>query len=144
MVELGDPQSFKRALADRVEEIRDDQLEAMIDVAIREGNKVLTEQAPPEGASLDEWNTQPIADSVRKVKTADGWEAIWTHPHADKLEVGVRPHEIEGNPVLRWVDRETGEEIYAVKVQHPGVPALGFIREGFRRALRAMQDVDFD
>ncbi len=147
MVKLGDKQSFKRGLANRVEDVRDDQLEAMIDVAIREGNKVLRQEAPPEEnfgspppeqASMDEWNMEPIADSVEKRKEGDTWVAEWTHPHANKIEVGVRPHEITGDPLLVF-EAQDGTVVFTHKVEHPGIPALGYVRRGFRQAIRDAQ-----
>jgi hypothetical protein len=140
MVELSDERSFKRALADRVEELQKDQLEAMIDIAIREANRVLIDATPPEGASMEEWHMKPIAESVEKRWDGDKWVAEWTHPHANKIEVGVRPHEIHGDPVL--VFEIGGETVFATKVQHPGIPALGYIRRGFRKALREFQELD--
>lgn len=139
MPELGDPQAVKRAFRDAVEETSREEVMEAAHYAAREANRVLLENTPPEGASLDEWDMEPIAESVSSRWDESRGAAVveWTHPHADKIEVGVRgPYEIEGDPVLRWTDPDTGEVRYATKVEHPGIPAVRFIATGFRRALR--------
>ena len=144
---LEDERSFKRAFREIVSEVGREQIQAAIEDAVRYANEALmrAENDPPQGASMDEWHMEPIAESVQvyweggasegELAQGDRLVAEWTHPHANKIEVGVRAHEIEGDPVLVWEDRETGETIFRHKVDHPGIPGLGYIRHGFRRAL---------
>jgi len=145
--ELDDPRSFRRALREAVGQVSADEIEDAVREAARRANESFREAAedPPEGASLDEWHMEPIIESleIRRVEGASegelaqgtAWVAEWTHPHTNKMEVGVMPHEIEGNPWLVWEDRETGETIFRQKVDHPGNPGIGAIREGFTAVL---------
>lgn len=144
--ELGDPRSFKDALREVAGEVGRDEIQAAVEDAVMIANNHLLNTTPPAGASMDEWSMDSIADSVEvywergesqgKLEQGDALVAEWTHPHADKIEVGVRPHMIEGDPVLVFEDHETGETIFTTEVNHPGIPGVGFIRAGFSRALR--------
>jgi len=142
MAELGDPRSFKRALADRIEEVSRDRVIEATEYAEAEANRRLLNGTPPEGASMNEWHMDPIADSSRTYWDDSREIAVaeWQHPHADKIEVGTQPHLIEGDPVLVFEDWETGETVFATEVQHPGIPAVGFIRGGFADALNEFFD----
>lgn len=164
--ELGDPRSMKRAMRTAAGVAGKEAIEAATRDAVRFANRILMETTPPDGASMDEWHMGPIADSVEihwepsepsegKLSKGDQLVAEWTHPHADKIEVGVRPHEISGNPVLvfEWPDmpddvREQFEAQWAsddsvleepmvayAKVEHPGIPGVGYIRGGWRKSL---------
>jgi hypothetical protein len=144
---LNDPRSFKRALQEIAGEVSKEQIQAAVEEAVEIANRGFAEAAdnPPAEASLDEWNMEPIIESVEirweqgepqgKLKQGNALIAEWTHPHTNKMEVGVEPHEIEGDPVLVWEDRETGETIFRQKVDHPGNPGLGAIRNGFATVL---------
>lgn len=166
--ELGDERSFKRALREVAGEIGKERVREAIEEAVRLSNQALLEagQNPPDGATLDEWNTQAIADSVEvyweqgtsegQLEQGDRLVAEWTHPHANKIEVGVRPHEIEGDPILvfewpnapdevreefrsQWENHDSFLEepqVAYAKINHPGVPGVGYIRSGFRKALQ--------
>ena len=166
MAELGDPESFKRGMREIVSETAKEEIEAAVHDAVDIANDILRNQTPPEGASMDEWAMDTIADSARtywdpsepsagQLDKGDVYVAEWEHPHADKIEVGVKPHLIEGDPILvfpwpdgpddvleryrpKWEDPdhwlEEPEVIFA-EVNHPGIPAVGYIRAGFRRAL---------
>lgn len=145
--ELGDERAFKAALRQATQDLSREEIQEAVEAAVRRANEAFAAAAddPPEGASLDEWHLEPIIESVEvywesgasegNLAQGDSLVAEWTHPHTNKMEVGVQPHEIEGSPYLRWIDRETGEEIFRRKVQHPGNPGIGAIREGFRHVL---------
>jgi len=165
MVELGDERSFRRGMSEVIGEVGKERIEEAVDYAVQEANRILLEETPPDAASLDDWQMQSIADSSRTywspsepegaLAAGDTYIAEWEHPHADKIEVGVKPHLIEGNPILvfpwpngpdevlerfrpQWENPdhwlEEPEVIFA-EVEHPGIPAVGYIRAGFRRAI---------
>ena len=166
--ELGDPESFKRAMREATGVTAREDIQAAVEDAVRFANRALREVGnnPPPGATLDEWSVEAIAESVEvyweggesegALERGDALVAEWTHPHADKIEVGVQPHTIEGNPVLRfawhnipdevaeqfrpqWEDPDNPleePEVLFAEIQHPGIPGIGFIRGGFQRSLR--------
>jgi hypothetical protein len=165
--ELGDERSFKRGLREIATEVGKERIQAAVDDAVRMANRALREAGnnPPPEATLDEWSVEAIADSVEvywengepegKLEQGDVLVAEWTHPHADKIEVGVRPHEIEGDPILvfewhnipedvadefrsQWENPESFLEepmVAYARIDHPGIPAVGYIRSGFRKAI---------
>jgi len=170
MVELGDERSFKRGMNEVMGEVGKERIEEAVDYAVQEANRILLEETPPDAASLDDWQMQSIADSATTrwspsepegaLAAGDTYVAEWEHPHADKIEVGVKPHLIEGNPILvfpwpngpdevleqfrpQWENPDhwlQEPEVIFAEVEHPGIPAVGYIRAGFRRALNRFFD----
>lgn len=167
--ELGDKRSFRRAMREAAGQAGQEEIQQAIDDAVQYANEALMRAAqdPPEGASMEEWSMQSIADSVEvrwesgasegKLAQGDALVAEWTHPHADKIEVGVREHEIEadgGALVFEWpgMPEEVADQFRSqwessdsfleepqvafARIEHPGIPGVGFIRHGFSRALR--------
>lgn len=166
--ELGDEESFKRGLREIASEVGKEAITEAVHDAVRYANQALREagRSPPEGATLDEWSVEAIAESVEvywehgepegKLEQGDVLVAEWTHPHADKIEVGVRPHMIEGDPILvfewqnipddvaaqfedQWNDPDSFLEepmVAFAEIEHPGIPGVGFIRGGFQRAIQ--------
>jgi len=145
--ELDDERAVKRAFREAMGVAGEEEIQAAVEDAVRYANRAFAEAAqdPPSDASLDEWHLEPIIDSVNvhwepsepegKLAKGDALVAEWEHEHTNKMEIGVRPHEIEGDPWLVWTDRETGETIFRRRVDHPGNPGIGAIRQGFKRAL---------
>jgi len=164
--ELGDERSFRRAMREAAGIAGKDEIEDAVHEAVDLANDMLLNSTPPPEASLEEWHMQSIADSARtywspsepegKLAQGDQYIAEWTHPHADKIEVGVKPHMIEGNPILvfpwpngpdevlaefapLWNDSDhwlEEPEVIFSEVQHPGIPAVGYIRAGFTKSLQ--------
>jgi hypothetical protein len=166
--ELGDERSFKRALREAAGVAGKEQIEEAVNDAVRIANRALREAGsnPPADATLDEWSVEAIAESVEvywspsepegNLEQGDQLIAEWTHPHADKIEVGVEPHQIEGDPWLyfpwynmpdevrekwepKWDDPDNPLDepyVFRKKVDHPGIPGIGFIRAGFSRSIR--------
>jgi hypothetical protein len=165
--ELGDEKSFRRAMREAAGVAGKAQIQEAVEDAVRMANNALRQvgQSPPPDATLDEWSVEAIADSVEvywspsepegELEQGDQLVAEWTHPHADKIEIGVRPHEIEGDPILvfewhnapdevreefrsQWENPDSFLEepqVAYAKIQHPGIPGVGFIRGGFQRAI---------
>lgn len=166
--ELGDERSFKDAMREAAGVAGREEIQAAVEDAVRIANRALREvgQNPPPGATLDEWSVEAIADSVEvyweqgesegKLERGNALVAEWTHPHADKIEVGVQPHQIDGDPILvfewqnipdevaaqfeaQWNDPENFLEepmVAFAEISHPGLPGVGYIRSGFQRSLR--------
>lgn len=53
--------------------------------------------------------------------------------YARHVEFGTDPYIIEPDEAeaLNWTDPETGEEVFAKKVEHPGIPAQPFLFPAF-------------
>ena len=49
--------------------------------------------------------------------------------YAPFIEFGTEPYKITPDEAeaLKWTDPETGEEVFAKEVQHPGIPAQPFL-----------------
>lgn len=85
------------------------------------------------------------------------WVFAVTHAAAVFHEFGATPHEIRAKHAralaFEWPDapeeiREKFEDTFPTvffnSVQHPGVPAIGFLREGREQARQRLQDAGFD
>jgi len=53
--------------------------------------------------------------------------------YARHIEFGTEPYIIEPDEAeaLNWEDRETGEQVFAKQVEHPGIPAQPFLFPAF-------------
>jgi hypothetical protein len=166
--EIEDERSFKRAMREAMGEVGREQIQEGVEDAVRFANDALRQvgESPPPDATLDEWHVQPIIDSVEvyweqgesegELAKGNALVAEWTHPHAGKIEMGVKPHTIEGDPILvfewpnapdevreqfrsQWENPDSfldEPEVAYAKVEHPGIPSVGFIRSGFVRSIK--------
>jgi len=166
--ELDDERSFKNAMREAAGVAGKEEIQEAVEDAVRYANKALREAGndPPEGATLDEWSVEAIAESVEvswqpsepegELAKGDALEAEWTHEHTNKINVGVRPHEIEGNPMLVFEWHNMPDDVAAqfqsswdnpdsfleepmvafAKIDHPGIPGIQFIQHGFSKSLR--------
>lgn len=166
--ELDDPRAVRRAFREAAGVAGKDEIETAVNDAVQIANRALREvgENPPPDATLDTWSMEAIADSVEvywdpsepegELEQGDALVAEWTHPHADKIEMGVKPHQISGNPILvfewenipddvaaqfedAWNDPDNFLEepmVAFTEVSHPGIPAVGYIRAGFTRSLK--------
>lgn len=104
-------------------------------------HKVADEAVPPM------WN-----------QSEERWEFSYPHEGAVFQEFGAQPHEIRAREAERlafgWPDapKEIKEEfaetegdlVFFEKVNHPGIPAIGFLRYGRERAKRRMERSGID
>jgi len=116
--------------------------------AVQESHTVLE----TAGAKLG-WSVDPVINSletpvVDRTPTSVTATWGWSHEAAPFFEFGTSPHTIEGNPILSfiWEDAPAGvremfantervdgdPRVYLREVDHPGTPALRFVREGLR------------
>lgn len=153
MVQL---EGFEDTVRDIAEQQGDDLgregIEAWVDIT----NELLRNAPVGIGAprSAQDWNLDAIADSVEIRQRrggggqfASGWVAEWTAqtddgiPLIDIFEFGADPHLITGDP-LAFPDPETGETVFATKVEHPGVPEVAAVRIGKGRVEMAIERGD--
>lgn len=165
---IEDERAFKRALREATGEAGREEIQAAVEDAVRFANDALRRLGdnPPPDATLDEWSVEAIADSVElrweggksegALEKGDVLIAEWTHPHTDKIEVGVKPHMIEGDDYLVFEWHNIPDDVAAqfedswnnpdsfleepmvafTEIEHPGIPGTGFIKQGFQRSLR--------
>jgi hypothetical protein len=81
----------------------------------------------------------------------------WDHVAAPYFEFGTSPHTIEGNPILSFVwedapegirerfshtERVDGDpRVFLPEVEHPGTPALRFIRAGLQHVRSELDEL---
>lgn len=137
----GFKENIREALLDDIE---DNFVDEWAEVAIRESHEVLDQAA----TGLD-YDVESIKESLRGPEVVRDRNSVtirygWDHEAAAYFEFGTSPHTIEGDPVLSfvWEDAPEGiqEEfgdgdggdprVFLPEVEHPGTPALRFIRQG--------------
>ena len=91
------------------------------------------------GKYVNSWKTRkPKKDSIT-IETPMGQLMLW-------LEfTGTRPHVIVPRraKVLKWVNRETGQDVYAMKVNHPGTKPQPHLRPFIKKILPKWIDYTF-
>lgn len=92
----------------------------------------------------------PVWDDSEKA-----WTFAVTHPAAGIHEWGAEPHEIKAKSgwlAFEWPDapeevqeqfEETFPLVFFKSVQHPGVPAIGFLRYGRDQARTRLEDAGY-
>lgn len=145
--------AIREEVAGRAESFGRETIERWVELA----NEHLRSASPPATAAQDEWNMQPIIESAEIRQRRDeggrfqsGWIATWEMESddgfniPDAFEFGTQPHDIEGDPLLVFDDPETGETVYAERVEHPGIPAVAFIRFGKKRIEAAIESGEIE
>lgn len=105
------------------------------------------------GAEND-YRVEPVIDSLQSptIRRESGRVVArwgWTHEAAPFFDVGVSPHTIDGDPILSFVWEDAPPEIrqsfegdpprvYFDSVEHPGLPASGFVRAAIRWLRRTL------
>ena len=89
-----------------------------------------------------------LRKSIKANKVADGvWRVAVEAPYGRYVEYGTRPHVIRPKygTVLSWIDKTTGERVYAREVHHPGTaprpfwtPAVQIGRQEWKRRKRSL------
>jgi hypothetical protein len=104
-------------------------------------------------------NLGEIAQSAQPPTWDDGeWVFSYTHAGAVFQEFGAMPHEIRARKseylAFEWPDapREVKEQfehtegdlVFFKSVNHPGIPAIGFVRHGRERAKTKLESAGYD
>lgn len=132
-----------------------------------ESQRHLTEAAENRAGIDSEGRAGRKASSLHKItKSAyapywdderDAWVFGYTHRAAIFHEYGAEPHEIRARKAkmlaFEWPDAPAavkeqfkhteGDLVFFKSIQHPGVPAIGFVRYGRARAQRALEDAGY-
>lgn len=97
--------------------------------------------------------TPPVWDDSREV-----WSFAYNHAGAVYQEFGAMPHEIRAKRAeylaFEWPDAPEevaeqfedteGDLVFFKKVDHPGIPAIGFIRYGRDQAKQILENAGYD
>jgi hypothetical protein len=147
-LDSGFEDDLREAVLDNVERELVGKRDNLVFQAIQQSQQVLD----TAGSELD-WNVEPIKQSLGTPEVNRGRSSItvtwgWSHPAAPYWEYGTSPHKIQGDPILSfiWRDAPPGVKemfsntervdgdprVFFESVQHPGTPALRFVREGLR------------
>lgn len=98
------------------------------------------------------------AIAPRWVPERDAWVFSYPHEGAVFNEFGTTPHEIRAKKAevlaFEWPDAPQdvqerfedteGDLVFFDAIEHPGLPAIGFVRYGRRKAKRVMESAGFD
>lgn len=116
------------------------------------------QRGPLEGRQEHQLHQLANAFSAPTWDSEEGaWVFACTHAFAGVHEWGAVPHEIEAKTAqalaFEWPDapdevKEQYEDTFPLvffdSVEHPGVPAIGYMRHGRREAARNLQDAGFE
>lgn len=97
------------------------------------------------GSRLD-YNVGPIIESFTEVRWSNSeekWYYEVRHSAAGFMNFGTDPHLITPDQAnaLRWVT-DDGEEVFAMKSDHPGTPAIMFMEKSRERTLASREDIE--
>lgn len=114
----------------RTEEVMDSWVLEAGDIGIQ----IMREEAPEKTgalkASIIAYKTKPYTIKIGP-----------TVAHAVYVELGTKPHEIAGKPILSWIDASTGKRIWASHVHHPGTRANPFVLATRDRICEILRDL---
>lgn len=154
--------SFEDSLRGAVLDTAEGELVGRRDNVISQAIQQSQEVLDVAGSQLD-WDVEPVKQSLGVPEVERGRNSLtvtwgWSHPAAPYWEYGTSPHTIRGDPILSfiWEDAPPGikdmfpntervdgdPRVFFQSVQHPGTPALRFVREGLRylRSSQGLRD----
>lgn len=78
------------------------------------------------------------ADNLQESTLTATWKIVSPEPYSIFVEAGTKPHEIPGNPLLKFYWPKVGAWVALPKVNHPGGRPFPFMGPGALKAERVL------